>query len=176
MVVARGHTIAPLAAATIELYSRLWLELEALCNLFQAEAARHGAGINVEAADIDVEAADIDVEATGVEARLEMLRLEMMLLLDGCGSARWRSLLRPDQLAALRENLQAVLRSLDTPAAAFGLAAVVNAQNRLFDAVIDQYSLGLESEARSGSTERWAGKFQPAGCGRIDLILPADVC
>lgn len=122
MAVERDHVIAPLAAAIIQLYSRLWLELEALCNLMLGEAAKSGKA------------------PSGVEARLEIIRLEVVLLLDGCRSARWRSLLRPEQLAALRADLDAVLDSLDSPAGVPGFDGIFSAQNRLFDAVVDRYA------------------------------------
>jgi hypothetical protein len=142
--------IAARAAATIHLYSRLWLELEAWCGSLNESS---GAGA-----------------WDGVDVRLEMFRLELVLLLDACDSARWRSMLRPEHLAALRADLDAVLKSLDAAADSPGCDAILAAQNRLFDAVVDHYA-GVFAGAARPKTERanesaWRAPFtQNGGCG-----------
>lgn len=70
-----------------------------------------------------------------VELRLEMLRLELVVLLDRCDSARWQRLLTTPQRRALRMTLEAVLATLAVPCGELCLARLSEAQNRLFDAV-----------------------------------------
>lgn len=68
-----GRGFAGVAAATLQLYSRLWWDLEEL-------GGRIGAGPGPRHAALDL--------------RLEMLRLELIVLLDGCESARCKASLR----------------------------------------------------------------------------------
>ena len=101
--------------------------------------------------------------------RLETIRLELVLLLDACDSARWRSMLRQEHLAALRADLRVVLESLaaaDSP----GFDAILAAQNRLFDAVVDHYAGVFEGAAQTQgecATEgAWMAPYtHDAGCG-----------
>jgi len=83
-----------------------------------------------------------------------MFRLELVLLLDACDSARWRSMLRPEHLAALRADLDAVLKSLDAAADSPGCDAILGAQNRLFDAVVDHYAGVFAGAARPKTSAR----------------------
>ena len=134
--------VAARAAATIQLYGRLWLELEALCGSLHEPEGR-GA-------------------RDAIDLRLEMIRLELVLLLDACDSARWRSMLRPEHLAALRADLHVVLESLaaaDSP----GFDAILAAQNRLFDAVVDHYAGifagGARTQGELAAESAWMAPF-----------------
>ncbi len=96
--------------ACIELYSRLWAQLEALGDAAALDAAR-------------------------LDAPLQILRLELHLLLQACDGVRWRGLLANPQRLALKSILQEVLLMLGAHEPAAMLPA---AQNRLLDAVLDR--------------------------------------
>jgi hypothetical protein len=127
------------AAATIQLYSRLWLELETWCG-WMNESGGLGAG-------------------DAIDVRLETIRLELVLLLEACDSIRWKSMLRPEHLAALRADLHVVLKSLDAAADSPGFDAILVAQNRLFDGVVDQYAGVFEGAARTRGESAWVPPF-----------------
>jgi hypothetical protein len=103
--------------ACIELFSRLWQELE---HAF----------------------ATIECDALGVA---EILRLEIHLLSEGCDCARWRLLLSESQQLSVRSTLQDVLLILDVHPADFPWEALGVAQNRLFDAVIRHCEMPSDS-------------------------------
>jgi len=118
MVESTGRqTIAGYAAASIQLYSRLWADLEVLS---------------------DQLAATTDQSPDVIELRLEMFRLELVVLLDNCDSARWRSMLSPEHRLVLRATLEDLLATLAVPLDALGRAVVFQAQNRVFDAVLSR--------------------------------------
>ena len=111
------QTSAAYAAASIQLYSRLWADLEVLS---------------------DQLAATTDQPPDVIELRLEMLRLELIVLLDNCRSARWRSMLSPEHRLVLRATLEDLLATLAVPPDAFGRAVIFQAQNQVFDAVLSR--------------------------------------
>jgi hypothetical protein len=111
------QTIAGYAAASIRLYSRLWADLEVLS---------------------DQLAATTDQSADVIDLRLEMFRLELVVLLDNCDSARWRSMLSPEHRLVLRATLEDLLATLAVPPDALGRAVVFQAQNQVFDAVLSR--------------------------------------
>jgi hypothetical protein len=95
------------AAACIELFSLLWSELNAL-------SAR----------------ADPD-------PRDEVLRLELILVLDACRSERWRMMLDTSQRLSLECLLRDVLDALNSSSEEFACTPIVWAQNRLLDALLE---------------------------------------
>jgi hypothetical protein len=95
------------AAACIELFSRLWAELNALSA-----------------------AADPD-------RRGEILRLELILVLDACRSARWRMMLDRSQRLSLECLLRDVFDALNSSSAEFPCRPIEWAQNRLLDALLE---------------------------------------
>ena len=99
--------------ACIELFRRLWVELERL-----SEEAMHPCAANA---------------AFG--PRTEMLRLELALLLDAC-SERWRQQLDVSQQQSLRSTLEEVLGALNS-SSEVSPDAIAWSQNRLFDALLD---------------------------------------
>lgn len=103
---------AAYAAATVELFSRLWDELEKLNNTARSSDAR-----------------------APIETRLLALRLELHLLVETCDSARWRAMLAPTQRAELRLLIDRVLSAIAV--SPIHEAVVAQAQNILFDAVLD---------------------------------------
>ncbi|MGO9993090.1 MAG: hypothetical protein ACLPTF_11345 [Steroidobacteraceae bacterium] len=118
MVESTGRqTIAGYAAASIQLFSRLWADLEVLS---------------------DQLAATTDQPPDVIELRLEMFRLELIVLLDNCRSARWRSMLSPEHRLVLRATLEDLLATLAVPPDAFGRAVIFQAQNQVFDAVLSR--------------------------------------
>ncbi len=108
----------PYTVACIELFTRIWTELEALV---APEEARHSVGDDALTDD-----------------KLEIVRLELVLLLDACRSNHLTSRLNIVQRPALRKTLSEVLDDLNT-ASDDGERQdfVLRAQNRLFDAVYE---------------------------------------
>ena len=106
------------AAATIELSTRLWLELNTLHSAREAmEAGR-----------------SLSLLAT----RLEALRLELIVLLDHCAT-RWTTQLDHWQRRWLVSMIGDVLAALNDSAEEWpGDEAVERAQNRLFEAILEQ--------------------------------------
>jgi len=113
------------AIASIKLYSRLWLELERLSELFAASA------------ESDL-VREIEVRAMG-------LRLELVLLLDACDSARWRSMLGTARRLELRATLQGLFEALAVPQSSLGCRVVSQAQDWLFDAALETVSQEMRS-------------------------------
>jgi hypothetical protein len=106
------------AAATIELFTRLWVELDAL----------HSARAAMEAGR------SLPLLAT----RLEALRLELIVLLDR-GATRWTTQLDHWQRGWLVSMIGDVLAALNESADEWpGDESVERAQNRLLDAVLEQ--------------------------------------
>jgi hypothetical protein len=95
------------AAACIELFSRLWAELNVL-------------------------------SAAAPPARTdEILRLELILVLDACRSARWRMMLERSQRLSLELLLRDVLDALNSWSGEFPCTPIEWAQNRLLDALLE---------------------------------------
>jgi len=95
------------AAACVELFSRLWAELDAVPA--SADPARAG----------------------------EILRLELTLVLEACRSEGWRMMLDRSQRLFLRLLLRDVLDALNSWSGEFPCTPIEWAQNRLLDALLD---------------------------------------
>jgi hypothetical protein len=104
------------AVACIELFSRIWAELDAVC--------ASDASTSLESSLI--------TSAT----RLEILRLDLVVSIDACDSMRWRSQLDTPQRLSLKVVLVEVLHALDAPVGDSPPRSVAQAQNRLLDAVL----------------------------------------
>ena len=118
----RRASASAYTAAAIELYSRLWAELEPLSEL--VAAARLASG-----------------PRERLELALVVLRLELVVLLDACDSRALRSMLLGEHRLELRATLESVLAILAAPAAGGWPAALAHAQNRLLDAVIGRHAV-----------------------------------
>jgi hypothetical protein len=122
--------------ACIELFGRLWVELE-----------------------------QVPVAATS-GTRAQVLRLELVLLLDACGSDRWRLHLDNSQRLTLQSTLAEVLGALNSSSDIVPRDAVAWAQNCLLDAMIEHCEAYLPPAARScvASTQQrlvlWRGECQ----------------
>ncbi len=101
-------------AACIELYSRLWAELDVLSAPEDAEA----------------------LQSAMIE-RSEILRLEVQLLIDACDTARWRLLLNTAQRHSLKSTLHDVLLTFGMCTGPISSDAIASAQNCLLDAVLE---------------------------------------
>jgi hypothetical protein len=110
-----AYAAASVAAASVWLYSRLWLDLETLSDRLAQTA---------------------DGMPDEIDLRLEMFRLELIVLLDHCDSARWRSLLSSGHRFVLRATLQHLLCMLAVAPDRLERGVVAQAQNQLFDAVL----------------------------------------
>jgi hypothetical protein len=108
------------AVTCIQLYGRLWAELEAL---FAPEEA------------------DPRNPAQQAGERLQILRLEIHLLIHACNTTSWQWLLSACQRSALKSVLQDVLLAVDTDAPQVPGHMIALAQNRLFDAVREHGTL-----------------------------------
>jgi hypothetical protein len=105
------------AAACIELFSRLWVGLNALSAT--ADPAR-------------TPSTDL-----GSDPRDEILRLELILVLDACRSARWRMMLDRSQRLSLELLLRDVLDALNSSPGELPCTPIEWAQNRLLDALLE---------------------------------------
>lgn len=118
------------AIACIELFSRLWAELDLLI--------------------VSDHLLDQPTAMTSVAARSEILRLELTLLIGACDSARWRMLLSAPQRVALESTLQEVLDVLAAFPEEKFWPLVALMQNQLLDAVLEHSapSLGVLAPQR----------------------------
>jgi len=103
------------AAAAILIYTHLWADLEEVCLRLMAPT---------------------DGSAAPIEHRMTIIRLEVLILLDACDSARWRSMLGGHERAALNATLKSVLETLDVPTMLVNPEILGATQNQLFDAVM----------------------------------------
>lgn len=102
------------AVASIELFSRLWVELD---TLLATDGHRHSAGLTP-------------------APRVQVLRLELILLLDACQSTRWRAQLDTIQRLSLQSIFDEILHALNTSSEEEILRGPIeSAQNRLLDAI-----------------------------------------
>ena len=102
------------AVASIELFSRLWVELD---TLLATDGQRHSAG-------------------STPAPRVQVLRLELILLLDACQSTRWRAQLDTGQRLSLQSIFDDILHVLDPSSEEEILRGPIeSAQNRLLDAI-----------------------------------------
>jgi hypothetical protein len=119
-------------AATIELYSRLWRELEHSFDLFARQA-------------------EFTVGADESDSPLVVLRLEILILLDACDSQEWQSMLGTERRLALRTLLESLLHTLDPlRAERHPCHVLARAQNQLLDAVLAQYSVARRDVGSAG--------------------------
>lgn len=118
------------AGACIELFSRLWEELESTAAV--ASVGR-------------------DKDGTSCVRRLEILRLELVVLQDACRSTRWRMLLDSEQRRAVEGLVREALEGLTTGFDEAPLQAIARVQNCLLDAVLEQH---LRVEAPQSTTSR----------------------
>lgn len=116
------------AGACIELFSQLWAQLESMAT----EGPVHRAPAD-----------------TASEPRMEILRLELIVLLDACRATRWRMLLDGGQRRVLERCLSEVLDTLNTKFEEAPLHAIEGAQNSLLDAVLEQH-LGVQQDGIIG--------------------------
>ena len=105
------------AEALIELCGRIWLELEHLAHL-------NGRPRSCEASSLDLAA--------------EMLRLELLLLMDACESASWVFMLGPDVRRRLFAMSGDVLAIIAVGSNELTLAVIERAQDRVFDEALLQ--------------------------------------
>jgi hypothetical protein len=102
------------AVASIELFSRLWVELD---TLLATDGHGHSAGITP-------------------GPRVQVLRLELILLLDACQSTRWRAQLDTIQRLSLQSIFDDILHMLNTSSEEEILRGPIeSAQNHLLDAI-----------------------------------------
>jgi len=113
--------------ACIELFSRLWAELERVSALANAPASA---------------------------SRLEIVRLELLIALDACDSMRWRAHLSTSQRLSLRAVLTQVLTSLDASTDDVPRRAIAMAQNRLLESVLD-HCRALDALAAGASSRNF---------------------
>lgn len=106
------------AAASIELLSRLWLELDRL-HEFTARALASSA-------------------PAPPDVRIEILRLEIVIVLEACDSAVWRTLLTASQRGFLRRALEGLLGDLAVAVGDAECGAIEQAQDRLLRAMLAQ--------------------------------------
>jgi hypothetical protein len=116
-----GEPSSTFAAASIELYSRLWLELERLIESLETDQA---------------------------DRRVVLVRLELLVLLDACESPRWQGMLSAEQNAELRSTLLSVLHALAELSSLPVDDVIAEAQNCLLDAVLNQLDVAARQSGR----------------------------
>jgi hypothetical protein len=121
------------AIACIELFSRIWAELDLLADSGQVSAQ--------------------PAAALWADARGEILRLELILLIESCDSARWRMLLSAPQRRALASGLQDLLHALATSPEEQLRHVLAVAQDSLLDAVLGHLRELLESARAPGPAQ-----------------------
>jgi hypothetical protein len=150
---------AECAAASIQLYSRLWLELETLGGMLSEWARQRSPWT--------------------LAMRLERLLLELVVLLDACDSTRWHSLLPTEQRSNLQRTLAEALHILSVPVDALSLALIGRTQNLLFDSVKQQAAALGAPRSRPSSLAPYchqgpgipANFWLPSGMGVQDCAL-----
>jgi hypothetical protein len=110
------------AAASIELYSRLWAALDRWLTLGEADSP----------------GASARLELTG-----EIVRLEVHLLLNACDTASWRLLLSAPQRQSLKSLLQEIQLAFDTDTAEVPQLSIISVQNRLLEAILEHRASSL---------------------------------
>ena len=116
------------AIACIQLYSRLWAELEfVLASPDSASASRPPPAI--------------------AAIRLSILRLELIVIIDACDGMLWRAQLNSVQLRSLQGILGDVLDALASADGEHWAASIEQAQDHLLDAVLDQCPVPSELRA-----------------------------
>jgi len=116
------------AVACIEVFSRLWAELDVVCRSDSSTPL----------------ATSLTTSAT----QLEILRLDLIVSIDACDSMRWRSQLDAPQRLSLRVVLVEVLHALDAPVDEIPRRSVAQAQDHLLDAVLGQCRALNETASR----------------------------
>ena len=116
------------AVACIQLYSHLWTELELVVASRESVSASH------------------PPPATAA-IRLQILRLELIVILDACDGMLWRTHLNSVQLRSLQGILGAVLDALASADGERWAASIEQAQDHLLDAVLDQCPVPSEPRA-----------------------------
>lgn len=109
------------AVAFFELCGRIWLELERLSELWDRTAI-------------------LDATPSELLWRAAILRLELLVILDSIGCARWRTLLASEQRISLGAMLADVLEVIAVAPDNLKIEVIERAQDRLLDEVITRYS------------------------------------
>ena len=116
------------AVACIQLYSQLWAALDLVL------------------ASRDSRSASPSPPAIAA-VRLQMLRLELIVIIDAGEGALWRTLLNSVQLRSLQGILGEVLDALSSADGEQWAASIERAQDHLLDAVLDQCPVAPEMRA-----------------------------
>jgi hypothetical protein len=107
------------AVACIQLYSQLWAELDLVV------ASREPGSASRSPPPI-------------AAVRLQILRLEILVIIDACDGTLWRTLLSSVQLRSLEATLEDVLVALAGAGGERWDTSVERAQDQLLEAVLDQ--------------------------------------
>jgi hypothetical protein len=119
--------------ACAQLFARLWAALEPLASPALAPPAT----------------------LATLTLRCEILRLELVVLIDACESAAWHTLLSLPQRSTLQATLQGVLDILSGCPEIPSEAAVARAQDELLDAILHQHPVAA-SHSSGPSPQRVA--------------------
>jgi hypothetical protein len=120
------------SVACVELFRRLWVELERLLAVREA-----------------TQPCSRDLTSW---SRAEMLRLELALLLDACQSERWRLLLNISQRLSLEWTIEDVFDALNSSSEIAPQDAIAWAQNRLLDAILEHCAALISSSVLQPAT------------------------
>jgi hypothetical protein len=120
-------SIDAFAFASIQLCTHLWEELELLvvsCGVREPPSRIAGAAI------------------AG-----EILRLELVVMIDACDGAHWRAGIHGSQLRSLKATLEEVLDALGTATGEHQVASFEQAQDCLLEAIFDYCSMSSAGRA-----------------------------
>ena len=109
------------AIASIQLYTGLWSELDLLVTSCQCDAS--------------------PLPADTATVRLEILRLELIVIIDACDGGCWRSRLHSAQLQSLKATLEHALTALACAVGDDLTVSIERAQDHLLDAILDLCSV-----------------------------------
>lgn len=113
--------------ACVELYARLW-------------------------SDLDAFAAADEARARDPLGPIALLRLELLILLDACQSPRWRAVLSGAQQLALRAVVTDVLAVLNRPLEGLTREVIAEVQDRLFEEIVRRCAVATEEHPQARRT------------------------
>jgi hypothetical protein len=130
--------------ACIELFSCLWVELERL--------------------SVAEDTSCLEFRSAISGTRAEVLRLELVLLLDSCRSERRRQPLDISERLALQNTLEQVLDAINASSGEEHCDSIARAQNFLLDAVLDHCAAyGMSTVARPARRQYISGTSIASG-------------
>ena len=109
----------------------------------------------------------VELERVSTAEDAEILRLELILLLDACRSERWRLELDICQRLSLHSTIEEVLDALNSASEVVPQPAIGWAQNRLLDAALEHCDLVPAIRILRKARTLYAYHAEPLPAGRL---------